>query len=177
MIIDDGDLTRGHRANIFSTTYTLMGSNTAPNVNYGTQTVIDYAASYTGNGACALNYNNAVTTPGGVVTTKTPTDSASFDVYADNDGLYLNFWSDVLWTVLVKNTWYAANIGMIEYYTSYWKAWMYVLGFPIFLVFFWTWKWRLNNITYNQALYDIGIEWMQDNYINNFEKSVEYHYM
>jgi hypothetical protein len=23
----------------------------------------------------------------------------------------------------------------------------------------------------------MGIEWMQDNYINNFEKMVEYHYM
>jgi hypothetical protein len=54
---------------------------------------------------------------------------------------------------------------------------MYVFGFPIFLIIFWSWKWDLTDISYNQDLYNFGIEWMQDNYINNFEKMVEYHYM
>lgn len=139
LIIDDGISGRGHRANIFSTSYTLMGAYTANNVQYGTETVIDYAGTLTSNGACTLKSVTAISTPGGVVTTKVPTDTASFDIYADNDGLYINFWSDVVWTVLVKNTWYAATIGLIEYYTSYWKSWMYVFGFPIFLVEFWVW--------------------------------------
>jgi hypothetical protein len=168
LLIDDGVPGRGHRANLFSTAYTLMGSGTAPHVTYGTETVIDYAGTYTGNGACSLYQTSLISTPGSIVVTKTPTDTASFDIYSDNDGKYINFWSDVLWTVVVKNTWYAGTIALVEYYTSYWKAWMYVFGFPIFLIFFWVWKWRLNNILYNQALYDIGMEWMQDNYLNNF---------
>ena len=154
-----------------------MGSGTANNIHYGTETVVDFAGSFTSNGACSLAHVTIRGTPGGVVTTKTPSDENSFDIYNDNDGKYLNYWTDVVPVILFKNTWFAGTIGLVAYYLSFWKAWMYVFGFPIFLIEFWVWKWNLNDIKYNQNAFDIGVEWIQDNYINNYEKSVEYHYM
>ena len=109
--------------------------------------------------------------------TKVPSNAESFDIYGDNNGLWLSFWSDVLPVVLVQQEWYAGTTALIEYYLSYWKSWLYVFGFPVFLLEFWVWKWNLADIIYNQDLYYFGVEWMQDNYLNNFEKMVEYHYM
>ena len=126
-----------------------MGSGTANNIQYDTETVIDYAGTFTSNGVCTLDVVTATGTPGGVVTTKTPTDANSFDIYADNDGKYTNFWTDIVTVNLFKNTWFAGTIALVEYYTSFWKSFMYVFGFPVFLIEFWVWKWRLNNITYN----------------------------
>ena len=87
-----------------------------------------------------------------MVETKTPTDANSFDIYNDNDGKYTNFWTDIAAVNLFKNTWYTFTIALVEYYLSFWKSFMYVFGFPIFLIEFWVWKWRLSSITYNQDL-------------------------
>jgi hypothetical protein len=75
LLIDDGVSNRGHRDNLFNTYYTLMGSGTASNVDYTTETVINYAVTYTGDSRCTLAATSTV------ATTATDSDSAaSFDV-------------------------------------------------------------------------------------------------
>jgi len=45
------------------------------------------------------------------------------------------------------------------------------------VIVMWTQGWNLSDINYNQTAWDLGLEWIQDSYINNFTKKVEYHYM
>jgi len=77
----------------------------------------------------------------------------------------------------VSNEWYYANIALIEYYTKFWWSFLNVFLAPIWLIVMWTQGWNLSDINYNQTAWDLGLEWIQDSYINNFTKKVEYHYM
>lgn len=53
-IIDDGNPSRGHRNTIYSTELSLMGSGSAPNIDWGIESVQDFAKTYTPNGHCSL---------------------------------------------------------------------------------------------------------------------------
>lgn len=87
LIIDDGVPSRGHRTNIFKAAYKYLGAFTANHTIYRTETVIDYAAGLTSNGAFPLTANTApaanttatvtVTTPATTTNTTTNTTTAT----------------------------------------------------------------------------------------------------
>ena len=54
---------------------------------------------------------------------------------------------------------------------------MYVFGIPIFVIAFWVDGWSLTDILYDTTSYHLGLEWIQDSYIHNTSKIIEYHYM
>lgn len=99
------------------------------------------------------------------------------DGTVSSDGGYYSFWTGVAFKVVVYNEWYYFNTAMIAYYDAWWKSIMYVFLAPVWVIVFWLNGWSLGTINYDVTAYNLGLEWMQDNYINNFTKEVEYHYM
>lgn len=46
LLVDDGVSSRGHRTNIFNSSWTVAGVSVGPHAQYGTMAVIDFAAGY-----------------------------------------------------------------------------------------------------------------------------------
>jgi hypothetical protein len=79
LIIDDGVASRGHRENIFKSTFKFVGSATSTHVTYGTETVIDYAgdSGITTNGQHALTKNTDCSASSSTTSSASSSDTSS----------------------------------------------------------------------------------------------------
>ena len=75
LIIDDGVASRGHRTNIFKTTFKNLGSWSSGHVTYKSETVIDYAGGMTSNNKFAVLPSIDCTAP--VTTTSASTSGTT----------------------------------------------------------------------------------------------------
>ena len=70
-----------------------------------------------------------------------------------------------------------AGVTIWEYCTVGYWSWMYVIGFPTFLIWMWSDDWNIHDVNYDDYLAKVGLNFIVYGTMKDWGDCIKYHYL